>query len=136
MHPFFLQEISHISTHLQESVRNSQTGSLLRLTAETFCLLELGLPFKLGDIPYSPYSNYITPSCWYSHLWKFFSAHPLEAHEDYPELQPLRMGEQFLIQLFVEAGYRGENLRQLNIMRMAIKAVTLLLILPLLMASV
>ena len=33
-HPFFTQEISHITTLLQESVRNFQTGQLLRLTAE------------------------------------------------------------------------------------------------------
>ena len=42
-HPYYTQEISHITTLLQESVRKSQTGKLLRMTAE--CLrLELGIP--------------------------------------------------------------------------------------------
>ena len=66
-HPFFTQEISHIQTLLQESVRKSQTGKLLRLTAE--CLrLELGIPLHLGSIPYKPFESYVT-DCWYKTLW-------------------------------------------------------------------
>ena len=35
-HPYFLQEIIHIQIIFQESLRNSQTGRLLRANAEAF----------------------------------------------------------------------------------------------------
>ena len=58
-HPFFAQEISHITTLLQESARNSQTGQLLRLTAK--CLrLELGISLALSATPYQPFASYVT----------------------------------------------------------------------------
>ena len=58
-HPFFTQEISHITTLLQESVRNSQTGQLLRLTAK--CLrLKLGIPLAFSDTPYQSFASYVT----------------------------------------------------------------------------
>ena len=122
MHPFFLQEISHITTHLQESVRGSQTGELLRLTAECF-RLELGVPFQLGVTPYHPYSSYVS-HCWYFHLWKFYSEYPIQAKENYPDLKLLRSGDQFLMEVFIAAGYRGKDLLLLNVMRMSIKAIT------------
>ena len=105
-HPFFTQEISHITTLLQESVRNSQTGKLLRLTAE--CLrLELGIPLAIGQTPYEPFEVYVTP-CWYKTVWKFGAEHPLAIHEDYPDVQLLREGDQFLMQAFVTGGFRGQ----------------------------
>ena len=122
-HPYYTQEISHITTLLQESVRNSQTGKLLRLTAE--CLrLELGIPLQLGSTPYKPFAPYVT-DCWYKTLWKFASEHPIQIHEDYPNVSILRKGDQFLMQAFVDHGFRGQELEWLNIMRMAIKAISL-----------
>ena len=115
-HPFFTQEISHIMTLLQESVWNSQTGQLLRLTAE--CLrLELGILLTLGTTPYQPFESYVT-NCWYKSIWKFGSQHPHEVTEDYPNVTLLREGDQFLMQAFVDNGFWGQELSWLNIMRM------------------
>jgi len=122
-HPFFSQEISHITTLLQESARNSQTGKLLRLTAE--CLrLELGIPLTIGQTPYEPFEAYVTP-CWYKLVWKFGAEHPLQIHKDLPNVQLLREGDQFLMQTFVSGGFRGQELSWLNTMPMAIKTISL-----------
>ena len=87
-HLLFAQEISNIMTLLQESVRNSQTGQLLRLTAE--CLrLELGILLTLGTTPYQPFESYVT-DCWYKSIWKFGSQHPLEVTEDFSNVTLLR----------------------------------------------
>ena len=77
-HPYFTQGISHITTLLQEYIRNSQTGQLLRLTVE--CLrLELGILFELSSTPYKPLASYVT-DCWYKPLWKFVAQHPIKIH--------------------------------------------------------
>jgi len=82
MHPYFNQEITHITTHVQESVNGSQTGKLLQGSAEAF-RLELGLPFTLGTVKYDLVAPYLS-DCWYKHLFKFVSKQPLEIIEDYP----------------------------------------------------
>ena len=51
-HPYFHQEIIHIQTIFQGSLRNSQTGRLLRANAEAF-RIEIGVPFSLSDMPYN-----------------------------------------------------------------------------------
>ena len=61
MNPYLNQEISHIIALFQESVANSQTGKLLRLTAESF-RLELGLPLDAA-YNHSICSAYTT-DCW------------------------------------------------------------------------
>ena len=66
MHPYFNQEICHIMTHLQESVIFSQTGQLLRDTAEAF-RLEIGVPFTMGTVDFKIGSEYTT-DCWYKHM--------------------------------------------------------------------
>ena len=48
-HPCCIQEISHGTTLFQESVGNSKTDQLPRLTAECFRLEPVGIPFELGS---------------------------------------------------------------------------------------
>jgi len=48
-------------THIQESVRKSQTDGLLRLIAEAF-RVELGVVFTLGSISPFRYGTYV-PDC-------------------------------------------------------------------------
>ena len=109
--------------YAQLSVRNSQTGQLLRLTAE--CLrLELGIPLQLGSTPYKQFALYVT-DCWYKTLWIFALEHPLQIHEDYLNVSILREGDQFLMQAFADNSFRGQELEWLNIMRMSIKAIIL-----------
>ena len=94
-HSYFLQEIMHIMTHIQESMCKSQTGGLLRLSAEAF-RVELGVLFTLGSTSSFCHGYYIT-DCWHKTLWNFIEAHSMEIVEDYPSLHTLREGDKFLM---------------------------------------
>jgi hypothetical protein len=115
-HPFFLQEISHIMTHVQEAVCQSQTGQMIQMTAEAF-RIDIGVPFLLNKTVYDDqrYAFY-TPQCWYKTLWKFVSSDEfkIEIEEDYQELKKLRKYDVFLMEKFVENGYVGKDLKSLN----------------------
>jgi len=123
LRPYFLQEIMHIMTHIQELVCKSQNGGPLRLIAEAL-RVELGVPFTLWSTSPFRYGYYI-PDCWYNTLWKFIEAHPVEIVEDYPSLSTLRAGDKFLMKCFMESGYSGADIKKLNYVRKYLKAITL-----------
>ena len=110
--PFFLQQIINVTTLVTETVCNSSTGKLLRYSAETF-RVEIGIPSLLTSTPYDEktFASYCPP-CWYKSLWQFMSKaiYRLDLCEDYPDLQPLRMNDVFLMQSFVDSGFRGPDL--------------------------
>ena len=68
-HPYYTQGLCHIQTLLQASISCSQTGALLRHTAEAFWV-KLGVPFSLGCTSYKRYSSYV-PRSWYKSTWEF-----------------------------------------------------------------
>jgi len=122
-HPYYHQQIKHIATLFQEVLAGTQTGVLLRATAEQF-RLELGFPFDITACTYSVSSVYTTSS-WYRELWRFFSTHPsIVVSEDFPDPPLLRTGDEYLMRIFIRAGYRGEQLRLLNEIRMALRVIT------------
>ena len=125
MHPYFSQEIDRISTHIQESVRGSQTGGLLRGTAEQ-ARLEIGIPFTVGSVAYNYIKDYMT-HCWYGHMFKFISDQPIEIVEDYPEIPLLRKHDKFLMQLFLDAkdNIPKSDLLLLNTIRMYLKVISI-----------
>jgi hypothetical protein len=126
-HPFFLQEISHIMTHVQEAVCQSQTGQMIQMTAEAF-RMEIGVPFSLNKTVYDDqrYAFY-TPKCWYKTLWKFVSSDEfkIEIEEDYQDLKELQEHAVFIMEQFVERGYVEKDLPSLNYVRKFLKAITL-----------
>ena len=77
----------------------------------------------MGAIDFKIGSEYTT-DCWYKHMWKFVDAHPIEIIEDFHGVPLLREGDSYLMTAFITAGYRVIQLKRLNIMRMAMKAVT------------
>ena len=127
LNPFFLQQIIHITTLITEAVCNSSTGKLFRYSAETF-RVEIGIPFSLTSTPYDDitFASYCPP-CWYKSLWRFMSKaiYKLDLCEDYPDLQPLRVNDVFLMQSFVDSGFRGADLKSLNFTRKKLKAIAL-----------
>ena len=126
-HPFFLQEIAHIMTHVQEAVCQSQTGQMLQMCAEAF-RVEIGIPFSLNDTPYDAQRyGFYTPDCWYKSLWKFVSNSEfnIEICEDYPNIKILRKNNKYLMEEFVRNGFTGRNLTNLNYVRKFLQAFTL-----------
>ena len=102
--PFYLQGIKHLFVLIQESVNpDSQTGMLLRATAELF-RVDLGINLDLSTTNPKFFLQYARP-CWYSHFWKFLHKTDLEIVEDYPSLPLLRTNGVFLMTEFVKLGY-------------------------------
>ena len=87
-HPYFLQEIIHIQTLFQESLRNSQTGRLLRANTEAF-RIDISVPFSLSVTPYDrEIFAYYTTDGWYKSMWKFASRNEFKIRikEDFIDL--------------------------------------------------
>ena len=66
-HPWYTQELLHIATLITELTNGTQTGQLLRATAEQLTL-ELGVPGPLGVQNYEKYDLLATPS-WIKTVW-------------------------------------------------------------------
>jgi hypothetical protein len=67
--------------------------------------------------------EYSTPA-WYGGLLDFITKHPIEIIEYYPQLPLLRQKDQCIMQGFINAGYRKQDLKILNFMRMSIRTVS------------
>ena len=123
-HPFFLQEIIHITAFLDEAACNSFTGELY---AEFF-RVELGVSFSLTSTPYNKitFASYM-PQGWYKSLWKFMSnpLYNLDITEDYDDLPLLRNKDVYIMQAFVNKGYKNADLKALNFVRKFIQVVSL-----------
>lgn len=78
----------------------------------------------IGTIKWEVVKDFITPS-WYGHLAAFVAAEPIEIIKDYPQIPLLRNGGQYLMQGFIDVGYRHNDLRILSVMRMHIRAIIL-----------
>jgi hypothetical protein len=65
----------------------------------------------------------LTPA-WYGGLLDCITKHPVEIIEDYPQLPLLRQKDQYIMQGFINAGYRKQDLKILNFMRMSIRAIS------------
>ena len=53
------------------------------------------------------------------------SIYKLDLREEYLDLQPLRVDDVFLMQSFVDSGFRGADLKSLNFTRKNLEAITL-----------
>ena len=94
---------------MTEAVCNSSTGKLLRYRAEAF-RVEIYIPFSLISTPYDDKTfAYYCPPYWYKSLWRFMSntVYRLDICEEYPDLEPLQVNDVFLMQSFVDSGFRG-----------------------------
>ena len=119
--------IIHINAFLNEAVCNSSTGKLLRANAEAL-RVEIDIPFSLTSTPYKKnIFVYYLPPCWYKSLWRFTSnvLYKLNISDDYPDLPLLRVNDVFLIQAFVDSGFRGADLKCLNFVQKYIHAISL-----------
>jgi hypothetical protein len=122
IHPFYRQEINHLSSILQETSMPSITGDLLRANMEQL-RLEVGLGGSLGDWSYSRYGTLAT-NCWIQTLWNFCSNNEVAIHDNCPHLETARSNDRYLNQLFVTFGYSGDTLVRLNECRMWLKTIT------------
>ena len=71
-HPYYTQGITKMLTCVQECAIGSQTGSLIKTSAEEL-MLEIGIPMTLGSVDWEVAKEYTT-FCWYTHLATFVSS--------------------------------------------------------------
>ena len=88
----------------------------------------MGIPFSLTSTKYDEktYASYM-PSGWYKTLWRFTSnpLYKLEITENYDNLPILHKKDVYLMQAFVDGGFRNTELKSLNFVRKSIKNVIL-----------
>ena len=88
----------------------------------------MGISFSLTNTKYDEktYAAYM-PSGWYKNLWRFLSTpiFDLEVTEDYQDMPILCGNNVYLIEAFVDGGFRNANLKALNFFRKYLQAVTL-----------
>jgi hypothetical protein len=91
---------------------NTATGRFMRVSYHLF-YLELGLSFHPMQESYQEFGHLTTHS-WMKMLWEKLSLFDIKAV--FADISPhfLRDGNQFLMQVLLWAGYKGETLRQLN----------------------
>ena len=67
------------------------------------------------------------PEGWYKSLWKFMSDpfHKLDITKDYEALPLLRNKDVYIMQAFVDKGFKNSELKALNFVRKFIQAITL-----------
>ena len=120
---YWLQGYYHIERLLKFYGSRQLSGSLLRHSLESL-RLELGCNGSLMELPYDTFGGLATPS-WVVHTWSFLITHHLRLELSVPELALHRKNDALLIPLFVAQGYRGSELRQLNLCRMYLKVTSL-----------
>ena len=112
-----------LCTYLQEQVCGTQTGALITVSAENL-RLEMGLIRTMHNVPIDIVRHYLTP-CWYSKLLEFTAQSGIEVIDGLPKLIILRENDDLLMEKFIEAGYRRENLRKLNVIRMHLRVLSI-----------
>jgi len=104
------------------SCQDNQTGTLLRALAEQM-KLETGLVGEPLSTPglYTP----LVMDTWLKRLWLDCLRYQIEIQTDLHQLTPPRTQDVELMRLFVNYGYRGQELRELNWCRMSLHAIWL-----------
>ena len=119
--PYLLQEIIHIIALLNKSVCNSSTSKLLHANAEQSfqCWDWNSVSSYLHTLQCNTFASCI-PSGWYkSPLYK------LDIAEDYGNLPLLYKKGVYIMQTFVDNGFKGVNLKAVNVVHKFLKAVSL-----------
>jgi hypothetical protein len=119
------QGIDHIMAMLKhgDSPPTNITGCLLRDTMSTL-RLELGLPGHPFQHSFQDLQHCTTHTYLHS-AWEFCNDHGLVLQDNQAQLLPRRASDQFLMQAFVDNGYKNKDLRLLNLCRMWVQAITL-----------
>ena len=120
---YFVQGEKHLQVLLDHGHDDSITGNHLRAGIEAH-KLELGVGGSLFTKDYNMFTSYMTKDTWCANTWKFLWEYRIRVEERTPSLRLQREGDAFLMEAFIEAGYQGEELAQLNRCRMFLQVVT------------
>jgi hypothetical protein len=129
---FFGVGLSHLGVEALIAMSNkllihygydTATGRFMWISFNLF-YLELGLSFQPMQESFAKYSHQVTHS-WVKMLWEKISLFEIQAvFADCP-LQLPQEGNQFLMQVLIQAGYTGETLLRLNRVRISLQVLFL-----------
>ena len=120
---FTFQKTQHILRILKYCLAEDHvTGQLIRHSLEA-TKLEIGCEGSVLLKSFDELGLLATPT-WITHTWEFLSGKHMGIEDMVPELELQREGDQYLIRVFQKAGFKGGELRRLNICRLFLKVVT------------
>jgi hypothetical protein len=102
----------HVQQMMTEAPKDSPTGQLIPTSIEQ-AKLELGLEGRLYDHNFKMVGHLLT-ECWIKKVWKETSKYGIRIVERTPSLQPECQGDRMLMEAFMQNGYKGKELRELN----------------------
>ncbi|HEY9818173.1 MAG TPA: hypothetical protein V6D20_20565, partial [Candidatus Obscuribacterales bacterium] len=124
MHPWYQQELSHIQALLEENAKPlSVAKTFMQISAESL-RLELGIGGPFTSIDYKTASAIATKG-WWTSVWRSAQQFHIDIDDPYEPIRLIRDKDQFLMQAFLNNGFRGKTLHQLNECRMYLRAITL-----------
>ena len=106
------QTIAHVDAVLRHGMAATIAGQQMRGSIQA-AKLELGLPGSILRNDAKSFAHVLTKG-WVKSAWLDFQAEGIQLEEQTPSLEPLRKGDQFLIEAFHKAGFRGKALLRLN----------------------
>lgn len=121
-HLYDAQGYLHLSALLHHGGTNNITGNLLQSSYELL-QLEVGLPGEILHRTHAQWS-YIATSTWLTETWKYASSINLQITTNLPSLKGLCEGDQFLMDVLWNKGYRGQDLLILNRCRLWLQILT------------
>ena len=110
-------------TCIQESAISSQTGELIKLSAEEF-MLETDILLTLETVNWDIVVEYVIPS-WFGHLAKVVSAQELDIKDNFDIIALLCKNNDYIMLQFINRGYCKQELYILNQMRIFLHAINL-----------
>ena len=95
---------------------NTAVGKILRISMEIM-IIELGMGTQPFQVDYNKYGWLVTAS-WLKSLWEKADRVGITLTESVVEMPMPRENDNWLMQIFAENGYRGDELIQLNRVRL------------------
>ncbi|CAJ1927568.1 unnamed protein product [Cylindrotheca closterium] len=122
-HPYGLQVIKHLDMLLCHLANQTKTGAFLEAVLQAH-QLETGTSYGLFQQVYSN-TSILASDTWAKRTWSELDSLSIHLEFDSPSLQPMRQGDQLLVDLFIDSLVDQLTLKWLNWCRIFLHAVTL-----------
>ena len=117
------QIVAHLEGIIRHGCRDTFTGELIRGSIEA-AKLEAGMPGTLFQLDYELVQPLIT-ECWVKSVWHEVTQLDITIIERTPPLQLKREGDIFLIDAFIQQGFKNRRLERLNRCRIFLQVLSL-----------
>ena len=122
-HLWTTQGVEHLLALLRHATRTTLTGQLLRTTLEEL-QLETGLSHSVLSYSYTDYGCLSTRS-WIAATWQFLSDSHITVIDPFSKPALVCDNDCFLMEAFYSHGYRGTDLKKLNLCCLHLQALRL-----------